>query len=259
MNARHVLLVEDERLVARLYARAIEAAGHEAELADNGEDALDRIASRRPALIISDLNMPGMTGIEMARRLIASDGKRTPMILMSGEDGQALLRQALAAGFDDFLIKGASFGQLGERLRLWLDPAAPPGLPSHIRHAAQGALDRTEPSTNPIQRLNAPIDRLVGRAACLAIALLRAAPANFGANDVQQLRLAGVIDGIVAALVRSNPLGQLRRVEAVLAVARRLGDDWLARLSPLLADLDRLGGDTTFRHAANGLSLTGQD
>ncbi len=259
MSAGHVLLVEDERLVARLYARAVEAAGFAAEVAGDAEEALDSIAARRPALIVSDLNMPGMDGLAFARRLIADGGKRTPMILMSGEDGQTLLRQALAAGFDDFLVKGATFDQLGSRLRMWLDPAAPPGLPAHVRHAAQGALERAEPTASPIQRLNAPIDRLIGRAACLTAALLKAAPAGFGRTEVHQLRLAGVIDGIVAALVRSNPLGQLRRVEAMLAVTRRLGDEWMALLAPLLADLDRLGGDMTFRHAATGLSLTGQD
>ena len=259
MSDPHVLLVEDERLVARLYARAIEAAGYEAELAGDGEEALDRIAARAPALIISDLNMPGMSGIDLARRLSAPGPKRIPMILMSGEDGQALLQEGLNAGFDDFLVKGASFAELGGRIRLWLDSAAPPGLPGHIRFAAQAALERAAPSANPIQRLNAPLDRLVGRAACLTAAMLKKAPTGFGDDEVQQLRLTGVIDGLVAALVRSNPLGQLRRVDAVLAVVMQLGDEWLDRLSPFLADLDRMGGDMTFRHAAQGFSLTGHD
>ena len=79
-----VLLVDDEPLVARLYARALQAQGWSVEAAENALVALDAIERAPPRLVISDMQMPSMTGLEMLEEMVANNRKTMPLMFMSG-------------------------------------------------------------------------------------------------------------------------------------------------------------------------------
>ncbi|MEM8827004.1 MAG: response regulator, partial [Pseudomonadota bacterium] len=86
-----VLLADDEALVARLYARAVEVAGHEPSVVTDGEAAFQAIVDDPPALLLTDLNMPGLSGDRLAARLLERGLKTFPIILMSADDTTALV------------------------------------------------------------------------------------------------------------------------------------------------------------------------
>lgn len=251
---REVLLVDDERLVARLYARAVEAAGYQAVIVGDGETAFQRILAAPPALVLTDLHMPGLSGLELARRLLERGLKSCPLILMSADDTAALVNDGVAAGIDDFLVKGVKFDRLTARLRQWLEGPYS-GLPAHVRAAALDSLAREAAPARPIAHLHGSIDSIVERGVRVITDMLRHAPAGFGGHIVEQLRLLGVIDGVLALLSRSNGLAQLRRPEALQAVVGRLPGH-AAALLPMLPAIDRIAADATFRHAAESLVLT---
>lgn len=84
----HILVVDDEFLLAMMLADILEDEGYEVETASNGQAALSAVQARRPDLVITDFMMPVMTGLEFAEA-IRADGALSdlPIILVSGAQG----------------------------------------------------------------------------------------------------------------------------------------------------------------------------
>lgn len=249
-----VVLVDDERLVAKLYGRAVEAAGYSVTLIGDAESAFNRIVETQPDLLVTDLNMPGLSGYALAERIMERGLKSFPIILMSADDTAELIKAGVASGIDDFLVKGVGFDRFRSRLDHWIKGPFV-GLPAHIRSAARESLARTDVLPSPIEHLHGSIERVVGRAAVTVADLLDAVGPEYGRSAVEAVRVLGVIDGVLAILARSNGLVQLRRLEAIVAVAERLGKPWTSRLAPHIARLEAIARDATFRHAAQSLRL----
>ncbi|EQB04697.1 response regulator [Sphingobium baderi] len=84
----HILVVDDEFLLAMMLADILEDEGYEVETASNGQAALDAVQSRRPGLVITDFMMPAMTGLEFAETVRADEALcDLPIILVSGAQG----------------------------------------------------------------------------------------------------------------------------------------------------------------------------
>lgn len=253
-KALEVILVDDERLVAKLYGRAVESAGYRATLFGEGESAFRRVIEQEPDLLITDLNMPGLSGYALAERIMERGLKSFPIILMSADDTAELIKAGVASGVDDFLVKGVGFDRFRARLDHWLKGPFI-GLPAHIRVAARESLARSGAPDAPIAQLHGSLTRITGRAAVTVADLLDAVGPDFGRTTVEAIRLLGVIDGVLALLARSNGLVQLRRLEAIVAVAEQVGEPWQARLLPHIGRLEAVARDATFRHAAQSLRL----
>ena len=101
-----VLLVEDHPVNQRLAKQLLERWGHQVTLADNGERALARLADERFDLILMDMMMPVLDGLEATRRYRATEqGPRTPIVAMTAKAMQGDRDRCLAAGMDDYLSK----------------------------------------------------------------------------------------------------------------------------------------------------------
>jgi CheY-like chemotaxis protein len=251
---KDVILVDDERLVAKLYGRAVEAAGYQVSIFGDGESAFQRIVEKEPDLLVTDLNMPGLSGHALAERIMERGLKSFPIVLMSADDTAELIKAGVASGVDDFLVKGVGFDRFRARLDHWLQGPFI-GLPAHVRKAARESLARSSVADEPIQRLHGSIERLAERAAITVADLLDAVGPDYGRATIEAVRLLGVIDGVVALLSRSNGLVQLRRLEAIADVSARLGEPWSGRLRPQIERLEAVSRDATFRHAAQSLRL----
>lgn len=250
-----VLLVDDEVLVARLYARAVEAMGFEAQFAPNASEAIEYIENNPPNLLITDLNMPGMTGLELANYINQREEKTFPIIMASADDNVPLMIAGLSQGVDDFLVKGMPFSVFSERIRFWMDGPFR-ALPQHLRQSALEAFERVGPLGPPIKRLRAPAELLMERARVTMVDLLSQVPADFGMKETERIRFLGVLDRILSILARTNALAQLRRLDVMLDVIQRLPILWRARLiSDQLTQLDALAIQPTFRHAYTTLAL----
>jgi CheY-like chemotaxis protein len=243
-----ILLVDDEPLVARLHARAITAAGFESHVAHDGEMALEMMDDLRPALIITDMNMPSMSGVVFAS-LARDQGFSRPIILLSGDDHVQLLIEGLRAGVDDFLVKGTAFVTISTLLCHWC--AGPyMRLPDHIRRQALDYFDMAWPLGPPIAQLRSPLPVLESRAAATLKDLLLHVPVGFGTQPVEQLRLLGAAHGILTTLTRSDPLARLRLPDILARVLEPT-----PATHALLPNLDTLFLDATFQHAHQTLRL----
>lgn len=105
-SAPRVLVVDDSPTVQEMLRGILTAAGYEVDLAANGEDAIRHLRRRRPAGIIADVQMPGMDGFELTRRVKAEpDWRRVPVIILSALDSDADRRRGLDAGADAYAVK----------------------------------------------------------------------------------------------------------------------------------------------------------
>lgn len=110
-----VLLVEDNPVNQRMVARMLEALGHEAEAVADGEAAVSRALEGRFDAILLDIRLPGIDGLETARRLRAA-GCRTPIIALSANVYESDRAAALEAGMDGFLGKPLHLEELRDAL-----------------------------------------------------------------------------------------------------------------------------------------------
>jgi two-component system KDP operon response regulator KdpE len=115
---RTILVVDDEPQIRDAVARSLRARGYEVVSASDGSDALDLAATRAPALVIMDLNMPVMDGLEATRRIRAWSS--VPILVLSVRDEEEDKIAALDLGADDYLTKPFGTGELLARVRALL-------------------------------------------------------------------------------------------------------------------------------------------
>jgi len=120
MRAMKVLVVDDERAVRDSLRRALELEGYEVELADDGEEALQRLSGSAQAdAVILDVLMPGIDGLEVCRRLRAEDNA-VPVLMLTARAEVDSRVAGLDAGADDYLPKPFALAELLARLRALL-------------------------------------------------------------------------------------------------------------------------------------------
>ncbi len=123
-NAR-VLVVDDEPAIRRFLRVSLSARGYIVFEADSGQAALSAVTSDRPDLIILDLGLPDMDGVQVTRLL--REWTRLPIIILSVRGREADKIAALDAGADDYLTKPFGVGELLARLRVALRRAGQSG------------------------------------------------------------------------------------------------------------------------------------
>ncbi len=178
---RTVLVVDDSRTNLNVIGARVGKAGYLVVLCDNGREAIDLIAGRGFDLVLLDMMMPGMSGIEMLTELRASPRTADlPVIMITARSDSGAAVEALAAGADDYLPKPFDFDVLLARIERTLARAA---RVAELKRAV-AALDarvaaraielgeaRTELAVtradrarlvNSIQSLNAEVERLSG-------------------------------------------------------------------------------------------------
>ena len=111
-----ILVVEDELRLATLLRRGLSEEGHAVDLADSGEDALDWIDAAHHDVIVLDVMLPDMNGLDLCRT-IRKRRLQTPVLILTARDAVADRVAGLDAGADDYLVKPFAFAELAARLR----------------------------------------------------------------------------------------------------------------------------------------------
>jgi DNA-binding response OmpR family regulator len=112
----HILVVEDEKRLANLVRRALEEEGHVVDTSYDGAEALDMATGTDYDLIVLDIMLPHMDGIEIARRL-RTEGKQTRILMLTARDAVEDRVTGLESGADDYLVKPFSFAELVARVK----------------------------------------------------------------------------------------------------------------------------------------------
>lgn len=102
----NILIVDDNTDIAEMMASFIRSLGYSATTAYNGPEALANIDNSIPDLLLLDIEMPGMNGIEVCRRLRSmKETQLIPIVIITGKVGDQTLLEATKAGCDDFISK----------------------------------------------------------------------------------------------------------------------------------------------------------
>ncbi|QCK84336.1 phosphate regulon transcriptional regulatory protein PhoB [Phreatobacter aquaticus] len=133
MTAR-IMVVEDEEAITVLLRYNLEAEGYRVEVVGRGDEAEVRLREAVPDLMLLDWMLPGLSGIELCRRLrLRAETERLPVIMLTarGEEGERV--RGLATGADDYIVKPFSVPELLARVRALLRRAKPEHLSSLLK------------------------------------------------------------------------------------------------------------------------------
>src|ERR687884_606429 len=125
-----VLVVEDDDEIAQVLQRSLRLEGYDVRIAGDGEAALDQAAGYNPDLVILDLGLPRLDGIEVAKRLRAADD--VPILMLTARDAVESRVEGLDSGADDYLVKPFERQELLARLRALLRRRPPRGSASLV-------------------------------------------------------------------------------------------------------------------------------
>jgi two-component system, OmpR family, response regulator MprA len=146
-----VLVVEDDDEIAQVLQRSLRLDGYDVRIAGDGEAALDQAAAYHPDLVILDLGLPKLDGIEVARRLRSADD--VPILMLTARDAVESRVEGLDSGADDYLVKPFERQELLARLRALLRRRPPRGSASLV----VGDLS-LNPDTHEVARGERPIE-----------------------------------------------------------------------------------------------------
>lgn len=136
---KRILVVDDERQIILILRTSLQSSGYLVETANNGLEAFEKFEAHAPDLIITDLSMPEMSGLELTQavRRVAT----TPILVLSVRDSDAMKVKSLDEGADDYLTKPFSMNELLARVRALLRRNAPPSLTENALHEGDFEVD----------------------------------------------------------------------------------------------------------------------
>ena len=136
----NILVVEDDARVADFLLRGLRAEGYRVELARNGADGLAMARTTEPAILILDLMLPGLSGLELCQTLRA-EGHHVPVLILSALGNTADKVQGLRLGADDYLTKPFAFEELLARIEALMRRGREQKPRSTLLHVADLTLD----------------------------------------------------------------------------------------------------------------------
>jgi DNA-binding response OmpR family regulator len=249
-DSGHVLLVDDSATYAYALINELEKDGHEITLAQSGAEALAFLAVQRVAILVLDVFLPDMNGIELCRRIRAMPQSRTTRILiLTGRKNSVVKESAVEAGADDFAVKARDLVSIRERvLALRKGPASERDPSSRQKVAAANALQQpvAAADANPAAA-DSPtihIDRVIAASGLSALigrqAIVKAfARAGVDGPEVSPEDLDRVLPHIERTLRlflgEDDARDRMKRIEAMkvaAAASRRGGGEGLPQAPP---------------------------
>jgi two-component system phosphate regulon response regulator PhoB len=154
-HGKTVLIVDDEAAIREMIAAALEMAGYHCLEAANCQDAHSSIIDNKPDMLLLDWMLPGINGIEFARRLKRDDlTKEMPIILLTAKGDEQNKIQGLDSGADDYITKPFSPRELVARLKAVLRRATPMG----IEEAVEIKGLKLDPTCHRVTANKAPVE-----------------------------------------------------------------------------------------------------
>lgn len=223
-----ILVVEDEAIQRRAYVEALKARGFLVVGASTGEEASRLFPQYMPRLVILDVNLPGIGGTEVCRRIRRQHGRSVTVIFITSNDRLEILHECIEAGGDDFLIKGVSINGVLERVSYWmhaparsLQPVQRDSILKNVQTAISHDTVKTPPSEAATEKswksLTPSSDNVVNNLINFIKDARSHAPNGFGRTVDQKLYILGYIAGVVNYVANSSMMLKIRFLDYLKA------------------------------------------
>lgn len=242
MSKGLIILVEDDDLVRKFYRNALTERGYVVMPVPSAEKALDLFYTSRPKLILLDINLPGMSGIDLCKRARSALGTDVPIVFQTADKSAKTLRLALTAGGNDYIVKGETLDNVLKRVDFWVKSGGRFQSP-HFRERALKDVDYVLDFDleNPPENLSSSTDPTV-RAMSGFVTRARMQKPNFGQTIEQKLFLLGYVTGVVDYWSIDRPGVQAffeLFLEAVLKETNTLSEAEITYMITSLEELER--------------------
>jgi two-component system phosphate regulon response regulator PhoB len=129
-----ILVVEDEEALSVLLRYNLESEGYDVETVNRGDEAEIRLKENLPDIVVLDWMLPGLSGIELCRRLRArSETERLPILMLTARSEEAERVRGLSTGADDYMVKPFSVPEFVARVRALLRRASPEQVSQQLK------------------------------------------------------------------------------------------------------------------------------
>jgi len=241
-----ILFAEDDRKLRKLYTDALEASGYNVIAASDGDEALELLHSVKPKLILLDVMMPNLNGIETCRRARKMIGSEVPIVFLTALDRLSNLHDCISAGGDDYIVKSEGVATIIQRVGYWMRHTAGRKRLAARRNAMLADVAAEVNRDAATALLSSKTDETVREISeFLEVARANAAD-DFGQTVKEKLYLLGYVTGVVehwAQLCTNLENRFLDYLSAVLMETGVLADD---EVSQMISGFDDLSADTYF-------------
>ncbi len=247
-----IILAEDDTKLRKLYTDALSAAGYDVLAVKNGVEVLDLLPQVKPKIILLDIMMPKMSGIEACRRAREILTERIPILFLTALDRIENVHECIQAGGDDYLIKSASLSSLIERVGHWATRTPPQAHdPRRVKALSDLELALAEAQTNGLDdsALSSETDTTVREISNLITRGMKLAPANFGKTLAQKLYQLGYVVGLVQKWVETRSIPNMLFNDYLSAVLRETKILTIDEITSLIGSFGVLSENLIFASA----------
>jgi len=253
MGSGLIIIAEDNATQRKLYSEFLESRGFTVVTANNGHDALTLLQTLKPKVLILDIMMPEMDGIETCRRVRERLGSGLPIIFLTAADELDKLDECMQAGGNDYLIKTAPLDNISARVSYWARPtsiwineqrreqALAAVKKAVIEEEGRGQGKRTE--------LTSKTDDTVRQMSDFVMAAQSLAPKGFGATVEQKLYLLGYVTGVVDHWAKLKLSMRPRYLDYLRSVLKETAILGVREIEKMMDAYEELAEQTIFRIA----------
>lgn len=236
-----IVLAEDDSTLRKLYADSLTAFGYDVFTASDGVEALNLLSKVTPKLVLLDIVMPNLNGIETCKRARRIVGDAVPIVFLSALDRLDILQECLTAGGDDYIIKSGNLVQLLARIAHWMQRSGDQQLSD--RRANLLAELATEAITTTV---NSETEQSVREITEFLRQALAGAAEGFGKSVEEKLYLLGYVTGVVEHWLKPGDLEEARFFDRLSAVLRATDILTNHEICEMVAGFGELAADTRF-------------
>jgi DNA-binding response OmpR family regulator len=241
-----ILFAEDDRRLRKLYTDALTASGYYVIAACDGEEALELLYGVRPKLILLDVMMPNLNGIETCRRARKIIGSEVPIVFLTALDQLNNVHECIEAGGDDYIMKSESVTTIIQRVGYWMRYAPRhKGLTARRGEMlAEVAAEISRDGTDA--RLCSETDESVREISHFLAEARSHAGDDFGKTVKEKLFLLGYVTGVVEHWAQLRGALEKRFFDYLSAVLRETGVLEDEEVFEMVSGFDELSADTSF-------------
>jgi len=125
-----ILTIDDQQLILLSVEKRLKEIGYTVEIADTGEKGIELYDSFQPDLVLVDINMPGLSGLDVVKHIRVTKEHKIPILIMSGNTDEEIIVEGFNLGIDDYMKKPVSLDEMSARIKRLI------GAPENVEKAA---------------------------------------------------------------------------------------------------------------------------